>query len=65
MYVMINETNSENGVNGTQTYGEGSSPGTVTGGQQWATGGNWGTAVGNWGTAASTKPSTNYCTEEG
>ena len=25
-YVMISETNLENGVNGTQTYGEGSSP---------------------------------------
>ena len=33
-YVMINETNPENGVNGTQTYGEGSSPGAATGGQQ-------------------------------
>ena len=47
-YVMINETNLENGVNGTQTYGEGSSPGAATG-----------------GTTAGTKPSTNYCTEEG
>ena len=33
-YVMINETNPENAVNGTQTYGEGSSPGAATGGQQ-------------------------------
>ena len=33
-YVMINETNPENGVNGTQTYGEGSSPSAATGGQQ-------------------------------
>ena len=33
-YVMINETNPENGVNGTQTYGEGSLPGAATGGQQ-------------------------------
>ena len=31
---MINETYPENGVNGTQTYGEGSSPGAATGGQQ-------------------------------
>ena len=44
---MINETNPENGVNGTQTYGEGFA------------------RRGNWGTAASTKPSTNYYTEEG
>ena len=33
IYVMINETNLENGVNGTQTYGEGSLPGVTAGGQ--------------------------------